>query len=52
MNVRCRWTVLRLGALGLLIPAWSLLLFQLNEVPPGFQRNQMFGTRRDASRQR
>ena len=45
MNTSRRWTVLRLGALGLLIFAWSLLLFQLNEVPPGFQHDQMFSAR-------
>jgi hypothetical protein len=49
VNARCRWTMLRLGALGLLISAWSLLLFQLNEAPPGFQHDQMFDAR-DAMR--
>ncbi len=34
----------RLGALLLLLATWALLLFRLNEVPPGFQHDQMFNS--------
>ena len=34
----------RLGVLVLLLAAWALLLFRLNDVPPGFQHDQMFNS--------
>ena len=34
----------RLGVLVLLLATWALLLFRLNDVPPGFQHDQMFNS--------
>ncbi|MCB0252343.1 MAG: glycosyltransferase family 39 protein [Anaerolineae bacterium] len=34
----------RLGALAILLTAWALLLFRLNDVPPGLQHDQMFNS--------
>jgi hypothetical protein len=39
-NRRCRWIVV--ARLGLFLLAWTLLLFRLNDVPPGFQHDQTF----------
>ncbi len=37
-----RRTLWRLGALACLLLAWALLLWRLDDVPPGFQHDQMF----------
>ncbi len=34
----------RTGSLALMLAAWGVLLFRLNEVPPGFQHDQTFST--------
>lgn len=42
--MRPRGAAYRLGALLVLLLAWGLLLFRLNQVPPGFQHDQTFFT--------
>ncbi len=35
---------IRLALIALLLAAWGLLLYRLDEIPPGFQHDQMFNT--------